>query len=837
MLTILNSMQFTGVEMRNYVRILLHMGLLLFLLTLALHEGAPRSWAGANDGQKYLDHSEVEFALSQAQQGDMTALRRAQEALDAQLVLLDPQPHFDKTIYYLAEDMRIYALGYQFLKAPQYLAAAEKIAQYFTHFLRSPQGAFYTSQIEHRIYARENGWAISALASLYMASGQSVYLEQAQRAAEWISKNRSVAGGGFRHDNHDPAGPYLSDTLAMGRAFLALYQATADRDYLIKAEQAAQFINQHFKNTNGKPGFITRVPADSDENATLARFANLLFQYTGDKTYKTMAQSAMQYLANPSIAKQEITQDPLHLTIVGFKNDAQAKTLYLNALAYPATYKRIEWWDKEEGDLPNPDVQYPQLKKAAAFVCTNQRCSLPVFNPDDLTGLINRLSHHPPTTMKTAVIIDPETAQEKVTQLLVNNNWGLILIGFLSLGVLLAFTPCVLPMIPILASIIVGQGKKITTRRAFGLSLTYVLAMAVTYALAGVIAGLAGNYVQAYLQNPWVITGFSLIFVCLALSLLGLYELRLPAGLHHRFATFSHQQTKGTYTGVAIMGCLATLIASPCVTAPLVGVLSYIGQSGNAVLGGLALFCLGLGMGLPLLLVGTLGGSILPKTGTWLRAVNVFFGLMLLGVAIWFMERIVPDYISMLLWAVLALITSVYMGVFDKMPTKPLGKLLKALSLLVLLYGLALALGAFMGNNNVLQPLQINGNNTVTSKPVQWEVMGNLATLQSRLKEPSNKPIIVDFYADWCVSCKHMDKYVFTDPQVKKLLEQFTLLRVDVTNSNEADMAITKHYQVIAPPTLLFFNQAGQQLKTRIDGEQNTQELMNTLQRILLDKK
>ncbi len=814
-----------------------------------------KGWGGKDEGQKYLDPDVVEYAMTQAQAGDKTAARMAKETLNAQISLLDPVwggmyqysvggdwkvPHFEKIMWYQAEDMRIYAQAYMLWHDPRYLETAEKINDFLTHFLLSPEGAFYTSQdadlikgkhsadyfklndtqrrkmgmphIDTHIYARENGWAINALVYLYMATGNLTYLNEAERAANWIIANRSLPNGGYRHDAQDIAGPYLGDTLAMGRAFLTLYQATAKRVYLIRAQQAAAFINLHFKVPSGTPGFITSIPTgqmvlnqsqpDREENAMLVRFVNLLFQYTGNKTDKNMADEGMYYLAAPSIANmgypapillsdQEITQEPMHLTVVGFKNDSNAKVLYKTALTYPSSYKKIEWWDTKEGPLPNADVEYPLLKKAAAFVCVNHRCSLPVFNAPDLPALINRLMHYKTTLQPTvAAKMNKLSTQDKATQLLANKSLGLILLGFLGFGLLLSLTPCVLPMLPILASIIVGQGQKITTKRAFGLSLTYVLAMAFTYALAGVIAGLAGSYVQAYLQNPWVLGAFSFIFVLLALSLFGVYELRLPPSLQQRFASFSNHQTSGTYTGVALMGCAATLIASPCVTAPLVGVLSYIGQTGNAWLGGIALFIMGIGMGIPLLIVGTLGGRFLPKAGDWLNGVKVFFGLILLGIAIWFLERILPYFIMMLLWSLLAVLTAVFMGVLDKSPTNRFGQFIKGLSFIVFAYGLALALGAFMGNSNYFQPLHFKNTTSIDtpqSDVLPWQKITSLAELDKVLQhaQSQQKPVIVDFYADWCTSCKDMVNHVFPDPAVKKLLVQFILIRADVTNNTK----------------------------------------------------
>lgn len=869
---------------------------------LSFYDEDKKGWGGIGQGQKYLDPDVLEHAMSQAQQGDQAAARMAKETLNAQLGLLDPvwggmyqysvggdwkEPHFEKITWYQAEDMRIYSMAYMLWKNPVYLQTAKKIDDYLTNFLQSPEGAYYTSQnadvvdgkhsaeyfalndadrrkqgmprIDKHIYARENGWDINGLAYLYMASGEKTYLDKAERAAKWIIDNRSLPDGGFSHDAKDLAGPYLGDTLAMGRAFLSLYQATADRSYLKRAQQAANFINAHFKNPSGQVGFIMAVPAeqgvlsqtrsDPQENVMLTRFVNLLYHFTGDATYKTMAQSGMRYLATPDIANklypapilladQELAQDPLHLTVVGLKDDTSAQALYKVALEYPSGYKRLEWFDTREGALPNPDVEYPVQKKSAAFVCTNRRCSLPVFNSADLVPLIERLTKPkampmpmPTAAQKTVTTEQKVSTQDKVTQLLVNKNWGLIILGFLGFGLLLSFTPCVLPMLPILASIIVGQGKDITTRRAFGLSFTYVMVMALTYALAGVAAGLAGSYVQAYLQSPWVLSIFSLIFVLLALSLFGLYELQLPDFIQRRFNAFSNKQASGTYTGVALMGFAATLIASPCITAPLIGVLSYIGQTGDALLGGIALFVLGIGMGIPILIVGTIGGSFLPKAGTWLNNVKVAFGLILLGVAIWFMQRILPETVITLSWSALAVLTAVYMGLFDQ-PSTRFGQFVKGLSFLVMLYALVLALGVFMGNTNYFRAMQLKPTDPAAGTTATWQKVTTLAEVQKALQQAKDhhRPAIIDFYADWCISCKDMINNVFPDPTVSKLLNQFELIRADVTIDSKEESELTKHFNVIAPPTFVFYDPDGNEIKPRVDGEQDAKEFVQTLQ-------
>jgi uncharacterized protein len=412
---------------------------------------------GWNTGNKFLDWDIVEYCMAQAKAGDAQAKKMAQGTLRAQLKLMDPiwggvyqystdndwaHPHFEKIMSFQAEDMRIYSQAYMFWHNPVYLKAAVDIHKYLKNFLYSPQGAFYTSQdadviegqhsagyfqlsdaqrrkkgmprIDKHIYARENGWVINALTYLYAASGNKQYLDEATKCAQWVIANRSLPGGGFRHDARDAAGPYLGDTLAMGRAFLGLYAVTADRAWLKKAEQSGDFIAQHFRENDRQAGLVTAEVARHgiqkpeplyDENVMLARFANLLYHYSGKPLYKQIAQQAMRYLATPEIAKKfsvlvagplladmELSATPTHITIVGSKQDPQAKVLFTGAIGFPAIYKRIEWFDSKEGALPNTEVEFPQLPKAAAFACSGNRCSRPVYRAEDIAPMVERLS-------------------------------------------------------------------------------------------------------------------------------------------------------------------------------------------------------------------------------------------------------------------------------------------------------------------------------------------------------------------------------------------------------------------------------------------------------------
>ncbi|HXZ18932.1 MAG TPA: DUF255 domain-containing protein [Candidatus Acidoferrales bacterium] len=414
-------------------------------------------------GHKFLDWDSVELAMVRAKRGDARAERMVRQTLAGEEHLVDPvwggvyqystdgvwsNPHFEKIMSMQSENLRIFSMGYAQLQDAAALKAAKDIHRYLTAFLLSPAGAFYTSQdadlkpgehsaayfrltdagrrkqgvprVDTHEYARENGWAATGLAAFYAATGDAKALEEARRAVAWVGANRALpatAGGpegGFRHDAKDAAGPYLGDSIAMARAYLALYGATGDRALLANAEKTMHYIEHNFRAPAGKAeaGYLTsKVPTDRayvvhaqrDENVEVTRTANLLFYYTGNADYQKMAQEAMRYLAAGPIARRlpvastllvdyELSRPPLHLTIVGHKDDPAAQALFQAALRYPVAYKRLEWWDTREGRLPNPDVQYPELQKAAAFICTSRTCSPPIFQAEALAAKVDKLT-------------------------------------------------------------------------------------------------------------------------------------------------------------------------------------------------------------------------------------------------------------------------------------------------------------------------------------------------------------------------------------------------------------------------------------------------------------
>jgi thiol:disulfide interchange protein DsbD len=406
--------------------------------------------------------------------------------------------------------------------------------------------------------------------------------------------------------------------------------------------------------------------------------------------------------------------------------------------------------------------------------------------------------------------------QDRIAESLKSGSTWLTVISFFGFGLLLAFTPCVFPMIPILSSIIVGQGKNLTTHKAFLLSLTYVLAMAVTYTVAGVVAASFGENIQAAFQNPWILISFATVFVLLSLSMFGFYELQMPGFIQSRLTEVSNKQQGGTYVGVAVMGFLSALIVGPCVAAPLAGALIYIGQTGDQVLGAMALFALSMGMGAPLIAIGTSAGKIMPRAGMWMDVVKAVFGVLLLGVAIWMLERILPEQIIMLLWAILFIVSSIYMNAFESLPAESTGwsRLWKGLGLILFIYGAMLLIGAAAGNKDMMQPLKgVGGGQLVqaATTTTEFKKIKGLDGLQQALDAAKlqNKPVMLDFYADWCVSCKEMEKLTFSDPAVQNSLSNIVLLQADVTDNDEKDKELYQHFGIIGPPAIIFYSTAG----------------------------
>lgn len=417
---------------------------------------------------------------------------------------------------------------------------------------------------------------------------------------------------------------------------------------------------------------------------------------------------------------------------------------------------------------------------------------------------------------------------DRITNTLMNANLWIVVLTFFVFGLLLSLTPCVFPMIPILSSIIVGQGNQnITARRGFIISLVFVLAMAIAYTIAGVLAGIFGANLQAALQNPWVLGSFAVIFVLLALSMFGFYEIQLPSSLQSKITQLSNKQRGGSLTGVAIMGFLSALIVGPCVAPPLAGALIYIGQTGDALLGGLALFAMSLGMGVPLLLLGASAGKLLPRAGAWMNTVKAVFGVLLLAVALWLADRVLPGWISMIGWALLLIVSAVYMGALDAVGDKSnWHKLWKGLGLSLLVTGFIIIIGLAGGSRDLLQPLKVfQGGGTAAQQQAElkFEYINSIEELQARVGQ--GQPVMLDFYADWCVSCIEMERFTFSDPQVQAALDGVLLLKADVTDNTSEHRALMRELGIVGPPAILFYSPAGiEQRGQRVVGFKNASE-------------
>ncbi|MPQ76760.1 protein-disulfide reductase DsbD [Hydrogenovibrio sp. JE_KL2] len=508
------------------------------------------------------------------------------------------------------------------------------------------------------------------------------------------------------------------------------------------------------------------------------------------------------------LPKAEPSNDPVFGDTLVYKTDFEAKLPISNLTANSTVQITYQGCSDLAG------VCYPPEKKQVSLSASSA----------------NATTASPATSNSTA----PISETDQITQTLQHSSVWIVVGTFFLFGLLLSLTPCVFPMIPILSSIIVGQGDSLTTRKAFIMSLVYVLAMSVTYTVAGVLAGLFGENLQVMFQNPWIIGSFALIFVLLSFSMFGFYELQLPSALQSKITNLSNKQQGGTLTGVAIMGFLSALIVGPCVAPPLAGALIYIGQTGDALLGGTALFAMSIGMGVPLLLLGTSAGKLLPKAGMWMENVKAVFGVLMLGVAIWMAARILPDTVTMVLWATLLIGSAIYLGALEPIGEKSgWSKLAKSIGFILLTYGVILFIGLAGGSKDALQPLKVyqggaGGSSAAAEQHLAFKKITTLDELKAEVAK--GKPVMLDFYADWCVSCKEMEKFTFSDPGIMQQLKGVTLLQVDVTANNENDKALMKAFGIIGPPAILFFKDGQEARQSRVIGFQKPEQFSKNIQ-------
>ncbi len=419
------------------------------------------------------------------------------------------------------------------------------------------------------------------------------------------------------------------------------------------------------------------------------------------------------------------------------------------------------------------------------------------------------------------------TEERALAGLLAEGSFLTALLLFFAAGVGLTFTPCVLPMVPILSSIIVGDAKNLTRSRGITLSLSYVLGMAFTYAVIGTLVGIFGASLnmQAALQSPPVLVGFALVFAALSLSMFGLYELRLPSRWQSAIDAVGSRTGGGKHMSVAVMGSLSSLVVSPCVSAPLAGALIYLSATGDALLGGGALLALGLGMGVPLLLLGASGGHILPRAGEWMNGVKVIFGVLLLAVAVWLLERVVPGPVNLALWGLLAIGAGAYLGLRTWTGRALTSGVVRASGLLGVAYGVLLLAGAAGGGNDPLRPLAAFSGGSAgheAGELLDWHPVDDVAGLKRAVLSASSegKPVMLDLYADWCISCKVLERSVFPRPEVAARLSRFHLLRADVTANQGRHKALLDELGVFGPPSMVFFSEDGRKLaEVTVQGE------------------
>lgn len=594
--------------------------------------------------------------------------------------------------------------------------------------------------------------------------------------------------------------------------------------------------------------------------ADSAPTANPLAELLGTKKKDDLlpAEQAFQFFAsvkndntvavNWQIAKgYYLYRDKIHLELIN------APDVQLGSFTLPngtpkddAEFGRVEiFHDDIKVDVPLTRTQSAAqtITLKASFQGCAERgvCYPPMTQSVELQLPVAKTVSSEPAKLNNTALAPVLSEQDQIVDSLKHDSFIVTLFSFFGFGLLLSLTPCIFPMIPILSGIIVGHGNHITTMRAFLLSLSYVLASAVTYTLFGILAALFGENLQTLFQQPWIIGLFSAVFVVLSLSMFGFYNLQLPTTIQTRLHNSTVRHQDGSMWGAAIMGALSSLIVGPCVAAPLAGALIFIGQTGDAILGGSALFALGLGMGVPLLLLGASAGKFLPKAGAWMNTTKAVFGVIMLAVAVWMLSRVIPPTVTMLLWTMLLIIPSIYLSAIDPLPEHASGwrKLWKGLGLLMLIYGVLLLIGVGMGNSNPLKPLQgfATANTQTAEQGLSFQPVHSVEELNAKLQQASKegKAVMLDFYADWCVSCKEMEAYTFTDAKVKQALSGFMLLQADVTANSDADKAMLEKFKIIGPPAILFFGSNQQEIsENRVIGYLDAETFIKTLQKIKL---
>ncbi|MES2216951.1 MAG: protein-disulfide reductase DsbD [Pseudomonadota bacterium] len=824
-----------------------------------------------------LTMDSIKYALISAEEQVKLSQQWVKTILDYQFKLFDPvwggvyntNGDFSKSTMSQAKALQMYTDAFRYWPDPVYISNAKILLNYVNNYLTSPESLFYAGQkayqgadaanyyhlddihrrqlgmpeIDKRISPNENGAMITAMATYYMATGDVDILNKAIKAATLMATNFSIPGGGFRHEINDNNKIYLNDTVSMGVAYLTLYKATQNITYLNRAVATTEFINTYFKNSSGNSGFISSIELtntsssdltlSAEENAEVIRLTSLLYNYTGNKTVQEIQFSSFRSLINPDILKitppalilmsvYRVTSTPIHIVIVGPKASPITRILFLTALAYSPVNSRIDLWDKSDGPMMNAATQYQVMDKPVVYVCHGFQCSFPIYTAPDFINKLQELTT-PEMNKGQQVIAGKLQNPDSLTSnnltdaeiLLKKGNWFFLILGFLGFGLLISFTPCILPLVPIMASIIVGNTIGVSKRKTFLLCLTYILAMASMYSLLGLLASKFGIYLQVYMQGKVIVIMFSLIFLVLAVCMLDDYELTLPKIIQNKINKWSNLQTGGTYLGVMIMGILSILIVSPCVSAPLLGVLSFITKTGDLLLGAVGLFFMGIGMGVPLLIITLFSKNILPKAAHWNNQIKHFFGLILLGTAIWLVSRVISEVVTIIFWSAFIILTTLYMGIFKVNVINFFNKIAKTLAIMLFIFGIALFLNALFINTDLYRTIEslstersINTNLSLT--PV-FRNIKNKADLQFALNEAkqTHLPVLLDFTAKWCSACVKLDHDILTNSAVAPTMNRFMLLRIDLTMVDSESMALAHQFHVFGPPMILLISEQG----------------------------
>ncbi len=587
-----------------------------------------------------------------------------------------------------------------------------------------------------------------------------------------------------------------------------------------------------------------RPDGDLEARYTIAK-GHYLYR---DKVKITVVQPAGVKVASMELPPAEIKDDPnfgkMHIYHQSFTSVVKLAGLPAgeSKLKINATYQGCS----EKGICYPPQDQSFNLtvRQAAAstapVVVTPAGTSATVATEPAPEAAVQEAEVTAPAAPQPAAAASVDTSDSgRVNAILKGGNYWVVVISFFGFGLLLSLTPCVFPMIPILSGIIVGQGTGITKRKGFTLSLAYVLGMALTYAMAGVAAGLSGTLISNALQNPWALGTGAAIFVALALSMFGFYELQLPSFVQSRFTEASNRIKGGHFTSVFLMGVLSALIVGPCVAAPLAGALLYISQTGDVVLGGVSLFSLAMGMGVPLLLVGLSAGALLPRAGAWMEAVKKFFGVSLLAVAIWLISPLLSEIVQMFMWAALLMISGIYLKATEHLAVNASGwtRFWKGVGLISLVVGIAILLGALGGGRDLLQPLAVFKGGvagaTETAPHLAFKRVKNSVELDAAIAGASGHAVMLDFYADWCVSCKEMERFTFADAKVQARLKEVLLLQADVTGNTAEDKALLARFKLFGPPGIIFWDKTGQEVAYRIVGYEKTEKFLQSLDKAL----